>query len=64
MAEVEKKAYAEITLENLTEEQELAIAIVMNEGALRERERIIKVLEKHVSGDVIKLIGDSVNDPR
>jgi hypothetical protein len=57
-ADGEKKAYAEIRVEGLTEEQSLALRIVLHEGGLRERERIVNVLKeaKEDYSDVIKLI--------
>jgi hypothetical protein len=67
-ADGEKKAYAEIRVEGLTEEQSLALRIVLHEGALRERERIINVIENHASehlydaSHTIKLIEESAND--
>ena len=66
----EKKAYAEIRLDGLTEEQALALRIVLHEGALRERERIVDVLmeAKEDYSDVIKLIemgeGEKESDSR
>ena len=65
-ADGEKKAYAEIKVEGLTEEQSLALRIVLHEGALRERERIVDVLNeaKEDYSEVIKLIerGEGEND--
>ncbi len=67
-ADGEKKAYAEIRVEGLTEEQSLALRIVLHEGGLRERERIIEVIKKHASehfydaSRTIKLIEESANE--
>jgi hypothetical protein len=67
-ADGEKKAYAEIRVDGLTEEQSLALQIVLHEGALRERERIVNVIKNHASENLydasrtIKLIEESANE--
>ena len=45
MSKDEKYTSIEIETEQMTEGQRLAIAVIMNEGMLRERERIIGLLE-------------------
>lgn len=40
------KEYTTIELELVTEAQKVAVQVVMNEGALRERERILTFLEE------------------
>jgi len=50
------KKYKTLTLEDMTESQEMVIGIVMHEGALRERERIADIL--------YSLQGEYLEDPK
>ena len=44
----EKEEYTTIDIEPKDEDQRLAILILMNEGALRERERVIEILKEEL----------------
>jgi len=44
----EKEEYTTIDIEPKDEDQKLAILILMNEGALRERERIVAILKEEL----------------
>jgi hypothetical protein len=44
----EKEEYTTIDIEPKDEDQKLAILILMNEGALRERERVIEILKEEL----------------
>ncbi len=44
----EKEEYTTIDIEPKDEDQRLAMLILMNEGALRERERVIEILKEEL----------------
>jgi hypothetical protein len=44
----EKEEYTTIDIEPKDEDQKLAMLILMNEGALRERERIVAILKEEL----------------
>ena len=44
----EKEEYTTIDIEPKDEDQKLAILILMNEGALRERELVIEILKEEL----------------
>jgi hypothetical protein len=44
----DKEEYTTIDIEPKDEDQKLAILILMNEGALRERERVIEILKEEL----------------
>ncbi len=44
----EKEEYTTIDIEPKDEDQKLAMLILMNEGALRERERVIEILKEEL----------------
>ena len=46
MAKKEEEEYVTITLEDLTEAQAEIVNVVIHEGELRERERIIALIKK------------------
>jgi hypothetical protein len=50
------KKYRTLTLENMTDSQEMIIGIVLHEGELRERERIADIL--------YSLQGEYLEDPK
>ena len=50
------KKYRTLTLENMTDSQEMIIGIVLHEGELRERERI--------AGILYSLQGEYLEDPK
>ena len=50
------KKYKTLTLENMTDSQEMIIGIVLHEGELRERERIADIL--------YSLQGEYLEDPK
>lgn len=49
MSEEEKYTTVSVDLSGLDEAQVFAVELLMHEGALRERERIIKIIDEHTS---------------
>jgi hypothetical protein len=44
----DKEEYTTIDIEPKDEAQKLALLVIMNEGALRERERVIEILKEEL----------------
>jgi hypothetical protein len=53
----DKEEYTTIDIEPKDEDQKLAMLILMNEGALRERERVIEILKEELKGSLDPIEG-------